>query len=546
MSLPIPLAVKLTSSRGERIVTAEARDLTMSWEDPGGYKAARIALYRPLAIQPDEIAYYGGLTIYDARTARVVWDGRLEDPGRSSGADGQVWELTAVGGQAHTRDKTVPLIYVDRSLDRWERRDDSSNEVKTATVTKGEEFGGTQRPTLYNTFPSGTKLTLDKSITAIYRAIADAGQELAVFDYAWDSGITSPNSFMVEFLMGNGTVYRSDMPSTSGGTFSTRTMGSNWPAGQTTPLLRLRWNTSTAFTLADDIYWAAFVAPVCVAVRYLKDGTKKTSGYTSSDETILASTVVADLLGRLLPQYDGANAVIATTTHTIDQLAYVDGVTPERVLQDMLALEGGFTWRVWERNSAGKYRFEWTAVPSSVRYEADVTMDRYESQGSADGLYDSVTVRYRDANGRVDSTVRTSTVPALAAAGLSRQGQIDLGDEVGSLANAQRAGDQWLAQHQFPPNAGTLRISRPILDLQTGRLVQPWEIRPGLIRVRGIQPRIDRLNSGTQDGVTVFRIVSAEYRAADATATLELDSFARTTPRLIAGLVKRSATVRRR
>jgi hypothetical protein len=203
------------------------------------------------------------------------------------------------------------------------------------------------------------------------------------------------------------------------------------------------------------------------------------------------------------------------------------------------------TWRVWERNAAGKYRFEWVRVPGAVRYEADVT-DGYSSQGSADGLYNAVTVRWRDGAGRTRTTTRTSTVPQLDAAQLTRQGWIDLGDDVGSDAAAARAGDQWLAERQDPPNAGQLRIARPIVDLQTGRMVQPWEIRPGLIRVRGILPRADALNATTRDGVAVMRIVASEYRASDGAAVLELDSYAPTTPRLIAQLIRTIPRWRRR
>ncbi|HEY9418206.1 MAG TPA: hypothetical protein VIQ30_25885, partial [Pseudonocardia sp.] len=187
----------------------------------------------------------------------------------------------------------------------------------------------------------------------------------------------------------------------------------------------------------------------------------------------------------------------------------------------------------------------WVALPAQVRYEADV-IDGYDSQGSGDGLYNQVTVRWRDSSGKYRTLVRTSTVPTLDGVGLVRQGQLDLGDEVGSQAAAQAAGDRWLAERQFAANGGQLKIARPILDLASGRMVQPWEIRPGLIRVRGVLPRPDALNGVSRDGVTIFRIVSSEYRASDGAATLELDSYARTTPRLIADLVRRPSPTRRR
>jgi hypothetical protein len=276
-----------------------------------------------------------------------------------------------------------------------------------------------------------------------------------------------------------------------------------------------------------------------VAMRYDKAGNELTTGY--STDTVLASEVVEDLLGRVLDQYDGTNAVVEDTSYAIQQLAYPNAITPEKVLNDLMALESGHTWRVWERGSNGLYRFEWTTTPDEVRYEADL-LDGFDAPGSADGLYNAVTVRYRDAGDRVRTVVRTATVPDLDNAGITRQGYIDLGDEVGSQADAEQAGDQWLAQRQYPPNAGRLKIARKILDRETGRMVDPWEIRPGLIRVRGILPRVDALNATARDGVTIFRIVASEFRASDASATLALDSY----PYSVAGSLAELQTARPR
>src|SRR5205085_7027166 len=102
---------------------------------------------------------------------------------------------------------------------------------------------------------------------------------------------------------------------------------------------------------------------------------------------------------------------------------------------------------------------------------------------------------------------------------------IDLGDEPGSAANAQQVGDQFLAQHATPPNAGTLTVARRIRDLDTGRMVEPYEIRPGeLVRVRGTRPYPDSLNASARDGVTVFRLVQTDWSDSDGTCRLSLDN----------------------
>ncbi|MCX4474806.1 hypothetical protein OOK41_31595 [Micromonospora sp. NBC_01655] len=543
MSLPIPLTVRLRTPRVDRHVTVDARDLVMRWTDPGGYASCTVPLARPLTTQPDEIAYYGQVTVYDARDGSVVWDGRMEDPGRGAGGDGQIWDLTAVGGQAHTRDRTVPLIYVQRLGSSDFRR--AAVNVTGATVGGGDDPGGSGKDALVVQFPDGLHISNTSRVSARYDGIALAGQKIALIGYAWDGGSNDANMNVDAILSTGGganDTARTATISTNGGPYATRVVGTNWANGRDTLDLRY-WRTAGGlYTVPSDLAWASFTDIAVVAMRFDATGSERTTGYA---DTVLASEVVADLIGRLLTDYDGATATIAATTHAIDQLAYPDGVTAAQVLEDLLALESRYTWRAWERTDAGRYRFEWVQRPSSVRYECDV-VDGYDSQGSADGLYNMVTVRWRDSAGRSRFVFRSSVVPELVAAGLNRQASIDLGSDVGSSADAIRAGDQFLAEHQYALNGGRLRVARPILDMETGRMVMPWEIRPGLIRVRGILPRIDALNATDRDGVTVFRIVSSEYRASDGAATLELDSYARTTPRLLSTLMRRMPSFRRR
>lgn len=546
MSLPIPLSVRLQTPRADLHVTRDLRDLVLRWTDPGGYASCQIALDRTLTLQPDEVAYYGNLIVYDSRSGRTVWEGRTEDPGRSAD-QGEVWDLAAVGGQAHTRDRIVPYIVVDREM-VYERVDNAMTPGGTDRI--GEDPGGSLKQSLLLQFPQGISVNTNSRVVVRYNRVFRAGQKLARVAYTWDAGRTSA-SYAVQAItrtdgsMATGENALSSNFNTAGGAAAAAVnpsfpTGGGFPDGRNTVELRIFYNGGSG-TESTDTSWASFVDVAITAARVDKTGTAITAGYSG---TVLASEVVADLLGRLLTAYDGAGAVIATTGHAIDQLAYPDGVDAARVLQDLLVLEPGFTWRVWERNAAGKYRFEFVAVPAVVRYEADV-IDGYDGPGSADGLYNAVSVRWRDATGQVQTTVRTATVPELSAAGLTRQGQIDLGSEVGSLADAQRAGDQWLADRRYAPNGGRLRVARPILDLISGRMVAPWEIGPGLIRVKGILPRIDALNATSRDGVTVFRIVAGEYRASDGAAVLELDTYAPSTARQLADTRQIAARIRR-
>ena len=545
MSLPIPLTIKLATARGTRDVTREARDLVMRWTDPGGYASCQVGLDRPLSLMPDEVAYYGALTVHDARNASTVWDGRLEDPGRSASADGQVWSLAALGGQAHTRDRIVPLIYVDRQLQgAWDRVVGSNPGVEGSVGTDPGDLSMSTPPALVLRYPEGVLLATNDYGVMRYTRLHDAALKAARVDYTWDAGAASADTRLqlaVFTVDGLGEFPRDDAWSTAGGGSVPKVVVTNWTNARDIVDIRIKY-TGAGGRFTNSAWWATVRDLVVVAMRYTADGAEKTTGYTTN--TVLASEVVADLLGRVLTKFDGAGATVFTTSHPIEQMAYPDGADANKVLTDLLALEAGHTWRVWERDSLGKYRFEFRPIETQVRYEADVT-DGYDSQGSADGLYNAVTVRWRDPAGKVQTTTVTSTVPILTNADLTRTGQIDLGDEVGSAADASRAGEEWLAQRQYPPNAGRLRIARPIWDIEDGRMVMPWEIRPGLIRVRGILPSVDALNATARDGVTIFRIATCEYRVSDGAATLELDSRPRTVPVMLAQAAGRPVWRRR-
>lgn len=541
MSIPQPLEVRLRTARADRYVTAELRGLRWRTVSPGGFAWARLALDRPLTIQPDEIAPYGQMFVYDARDTRTQFEGRLEEPGRAAGRDGQVWDLAAVGPAAHARDRNVPLIYVDSGLDGWARNGASVEHGDVMT----DDLHGTPKYLLK--FPEGSTVSNSDAVILEYRAILDAGQKLGLVRCNEDDGaivVSFENRLATATGTGASTVRDSDTFSTTEGTLEAWVSGTNAiPNGEDRPTLRIIRVSGGPAAVGNNA-WGKFYNIVVRSLLLAKDGAERTTSGDNSSSTILASDVVADLLGRLLPKFDGAGASIATTTHPIDQLVYPDGVDAMEVLDDLQLLEPAFTWEAYESNPAtGKHRFSWRAWPTTVRYDADVD-DGYDSTGSAVELYNAVMVRWKDQGGHVRTTRRTQIVPDLDAAGLTREPKpIDLGDNLGSLANAQRVGDQFLAEHKFPPNAGKLVIARPVYDHLTGSTVMPWKILPGyLIRVAGVLPHVDALNPSGRDGATIFKIAAMEYDAGDAAAELELDSYPPTVTRALAELARRKRT----
>lgn len=537
MSLTIPLALRLTTAKGDRHVTRDLHDLSFRTVVPGGYASASFTLSRPLNIQPEEIAEYGQVRIHDRRDGSTVWEGRLEDPGRAAGSSGEIWQVTAAGPAVYADDRTTSLIYVDSRMDGWQIGAQSTTSVDVSiNDTAGVKMA----------VANGTTHGAGTAGLAVYHPIAYTGQQLARVTIPWTSGFLSSNyEVWLGTSLGTAATVSVDVDVVTGtpsGTLTGQRGGVNpITAGHDTVRLRLVRQVSN-YPSGDDTLWVEFL-PTVRALLMDVNGNDITSGY--STDTVLAEAVVRDLLGRFLNRYDGPNASIASTFVNIDQLAYPDGASARRVLDDLMMLEPAYYWAAWETGENGLHRFEWAEWPTTIRYEAS-TADGFDSPAASGDVYNAVSVRWRDGIGTSRVARFTSTVDILDSAGIVRESFVDLSDEVGSTAMATAVGNAFLTQHQTPMNQGTITIARPILDIDRGRLVQPWEIKPGnLIRVRNVLPRIDTLNATDRDGITVFKIAAVEFNAADASATLELDSYPLTVARAISDLAKRHITRKR-
>jgi hypothetical protein len=530
MSLTIPLSVSLETSRMVTQVTRQVRDLSFRSAIPGGFASANISLDRPLSLQPGEIAYYGRLRITDGRHGGVVWEGRLEDPGRSAGVDGQVWDLTAIGPAGHARDITAPLVYAYRDLTHWQR---TAATKAAGRISEDEHTDGS--PALLLGALSGTWSSPD-SVRATSKWVQQAGQRLARVNWQMVGGAGSSQWLMeghVWLGLGSPVLVRQNILTAFVQGLSNKRVTTDWTHPK--DRLELRLAADAAGLAGGETRWARFWDLRVRTILMDTAGSEITTASFYATDEVPVEDIIRDLLGRRLPQFDGPNAEVGQLGESLDQLAYPDGVDAAGVLEELMGLYPDWYWAAWESGAGGLYRFEWAQWPAEVRYEADLG-DGYTAAGSAEGLYNAVNVRFRDQGGTISIFRFTSTVPALDDAGLTREATLDLG-EAGSAAAAITAGNNFLADHQAPPNAGRLTVARPVRDLVAGRTVAPWEIRPGaLLRVRGILPRTDALNATARDGVGVFRVVAVEFRASDAAVTLELDSPAPSIARAVADL----------
>jgi hypothetical protein len=531
MTLPIPLSVQLSNSRAVKHIERELRSLSyrsVMLPGGGGFASATFGLDRPLSMSPDELAYYSDVDVYSMQGGGCMWCGRLEDPGRGVGADGQIWDLAAVGGTAHLRDRTVPLVYVDKRIDSWQQFSSSIKSSRWDT-----QVDGNGADYLQGVFQEGVAITTGDDLTLVYRPINEAGATLGRVRVAVTNGVTDVgyNNVLLTTQGAGSTSVHALNWSTTTATLVGSSGGTNAiPAGDHTAFLRfLRDGANETATKTRFGNLQNFT----VMVRLLNaDGTTITTGYTS--DTLTATQIVNDMLGRILTEFDGANATIATTSFGIEQFLKQDGTDASGVLEDLALLEPDYKFEVWDRNAAGKYNVEYTQWPTTVDLEAGLA-DGYTSTGSSEGLYNAVSVVWRDGGGKLRRTRVTSTVPELD---FTREARLNLQDELASSANATQIGTAFLNEHAKPQNQGQLTIARPIYSHSLGRSLMPWELprhAPGkLIRLRDVAPSTASLNATAPDGVSVFKVVGATFDTNSAAAVLDLDSQPRTVEHLLA------------
>lgn len=534
MSLPVPLAVRV----GDRHITREVQSLSFRREAIGGVRSISFSLARSLA-DLDGLDPLAKVYVYDGRTAETVAEGRLADTGRGASANGQQWDCVAFGPAQHASDITSPLIYVDRAVEGWRFYTASS-------VGAGATFSSGQRPNvaagdtgLLAAWADGTQVVLGSTVAIRYEGVREAGMKLARIAYDRVNGFTSA-SWLNEAIIstagswgGGDFEFKSDTWSTvSGSTFAE--VGTDFTNGRDVVDLRTAWGGGAA-TVIGDTAWGFFV-PVVEAIRMNQKGTEVVSGYNGLARTF---QIVADLLGRMLPEFDGASATIDTASvYDIDQMTYPGGVTAAQVFDDLMALVPGYRWYTTPDTTGNGYGFRWETWPTEVRYEATLE-DGGSFPLSTQQVYNGVIVQWTDPSGRPRTSRVTAANDLLGAEGLTRQTAIDLGAEVGSEANAAAAGAAFLDEHSVPKNAGTLTVSRPIRDVISGSLVQPWEIEAGeLVRILGVEAYPDAFNTSSNDGRGVFRIHAVDYTSEGNAATLALDSDPRDTESALVALME--------
>lgn len=535
-ALAVPLAVRLTNDVSDVLLVSEVKDLQFRSVANGGFASCTITLDRPLNVVAPEIEQYGRIYIYDTSTGDTVWEGRLEDPGRSSTGDGNYWQITGVGPSAHSRDEEFVYVPIGTNLQDWEKFGGSTSSGTISTFTDNSDDDGIKVQ-----FSGGISVGTPAYVAARLLTVLNAGTSLASISTTGVGGGTGQWTEDV-YAYGPAGAQLIDSELLDPGDIPFRgEVGTDFDAGQTTPHLRM---SRTGASAAPDDNAFTFYKDIIIRTVLVDEEGNPVSSY--SDDFVTTTQLVQDLIGAHTTEYDGLDAFIEDVFDEITQFWYPDGTTVYAALNDLIALNGAFFWAAWETiPRSGKWRIEFRVWPTTVRYEAGIA-DGFTSPGSATDLYNEVAVHWTDSRGRDRTTVRTLAVDALTRAGLTRSTRIDLGQETGSQTAANDAGDAFLLEHNVPSQSGRLIVARAILDYDKGMQVNPWMVRPcGLVRVRDVAPERNALNPEGRDGNTVFRIVATSYRSSDNSTELELDTDALSTSRAIANLKTQPAGRRR-
>jgi hypothetical protein len=531
--------VRLTSQGATRSISPQLfDDLQLRNTAPGGYAGAQCKLSRRIDMPHPELGAFTILDVIDTRTGDQVFFGRLDEPGRDS--DGNVWSLSASGGSAHARDITSPVCYIDTSLSPWVDYEVTARQ-SSSTASKDADAA------VVFTFPRGTVLATNTRVSIIDRALSDGGQHLALVRAGVVSGRTIA-SLTAQLVGRGGPAADAQLvslgASTTAATFIAQ-LGSHFTTLHDDAELRMLW-TGGAATVADDLTWIKLSNVAVVPTRVDRFGTELVASthYPSTASSVLAWRIVEDVLGRFCPEWDRTASSVDANTTAVTQMNYADGATAEQVLDDMSVLVPSNYWAVWGGDPLIGPRFRWGAWPTTIGLELDSRVDPFASSGSASEVYNRVMVRWKDVLGVSRSVTLSGEAPVLTAAGIVRQGMLDLGSQIGNSTQATAAGQAWLLAHKYPTNSGSIKVRRPIADMSSGRILQPWELRAGVLaRVRNIEPHVDYLNPAP-NGETIFRVSEVTYSAANNEATLTLDSYGRTVARALANL--RRSTERQR
>lgn len=497
-----PLTVRISDGVRDQQVTRFVKGLRFTKTAPGGHHSASVQIDAPEGLFAD-LGPADRVYIYDGRNARTVWDGYVENPGRVTVAGGARYDLSAMGGVVLASDGARAVVFIDRSLEssKWRRY----TTVPSAQTGPNDNALLGEDPGIKLQFEPGTPIQ-NASLAGMFNdTLVMTGQPIGRLSATVTGGKASAD-FTPSILHAGITPFGPGALSTAPTTILVRAgVDLALPAPDSLFAFGLQYLNALGATTSDDLTWSVFQDFINMPLLQDADGDWVTPSLATY---VVASSVVAHLVGSGALQVDGTGASISATTAQIDQLAYLDGAKPHQILDDLSLFEPDMLWEILESGSNGKHRFAYRAWPTTPRYE--ISGREFTESGGEMDLCNRIIVNWTDETGAKQTTIRTTVVPELGTR-IKDAEPITLPDGQGSETNAERIGDQVLAALNTPARSGTAVVREPIQDRLTGRMAMPWEIEPGYpVRVR--------------DKGIDLRLTEMTYEDANCTASLTLGS----------------------
>lgn len=504
MVLNAPLSVRMSDGSTDRHVTKYASALSFTKVASGGHQSCQFRVnlprdtFRDLGPQ-DKCWIYGptGRTIFGAAY--------LENPTPVDGLGGQSFDIRAMGGMALASDQSRPLIYVTNDPGVFEKAPEAAAD---STVEVGPYiFNPAAAQRIRTQFSSGALAATDAIAAADCYLFERAGMNLGGVRIGSFYSGKNDSEWTDEFAYPGG--YLGALAMETAGSGYELYVDDHFPEGTVRFQLRIH-RTGGPTNVADDQTWTDWADFSATGQRVDRYGVGLLGGPgLISAQTVLASQVAEDLLGRLLTFCDPVTAQLDATTYALDQLAYPDGAKAETILTGLAEFEPDHWWGIGASGETGLHDFwyrEWATEP---RYVVSV-QDGWRQTGSDSDLCNRIVVYYTDSAGNQQPVEVTADDLGLVGIGLpvdALGSRIKDADPItlpagrGSAANAFQIGSAVLRDKINPPLAGTLKVRRPIMDLLTGNEVMPWELEPGwpvLVREPGYTIRCTEMTYDDQ------------------------------------------------
>jgi hypothetical protein len=346
--------VRITEPSSSRMLTKHVSNLSWRSVDPGGFGSVAFDLAR--AVDARSFSDFAEIAVFDSETGEQVGGGRLQNPGRSVAAEGEVWKVSALGeGIAHAQERKNPYFLADSRLDPWYQGAGTSINRTWSTGSAPSDETKVGLIFTINQSSVGAGAFTNANMYDVRRY----EQEIGGFKYVHEEGRSSSNSHLQGQLRVVGGSAPTDIFDQTWST-TMRTCaaekGTDW-SGIAFDLMNFVYVRDTTLSTVDtETDWLLVYSAVILALRKGRDGADVVGGGAYSKGYVLAHEAIIDALARWCPRFDLANALIDTTaTHQHDALVWPDGINTYDVLDYLMGVEPQYTWAVYERQPNGLY-----------------------------------------------------------------------------------------------------------------------------------------------------------------------------------------------